>query len=64
MIATSATSPEGEDAAKAFDGNTKDTKWCVTQDSGWVVFSLNDSVQLNQMIVHYAGGSNDKMIFY
>ena len=60
VIATSATSPEGEDAAKAFDGNTRDTKWCVTQDSGWIVFSLKNSVQLNQMIVHHAGGSSDK----
>ena len=59
VLAASGSSPEGEGPEKALDGNTGDTKWCLTQDTGWFVFKISTAAQPDTMTVHHAKGSNN-----
>ena len=44
-----------EPASKMFDGTTaNNSKWCANGQSGWVAFSLPESVTLGQWIAHHA----------
>lgn len=63
ILGVSAASPnDTETDIHAFDGDEHLTKWCIQNNTGWVVFDIGKEKKINELKVYHAGAGTNETI--